>query len=330
MGIGACGPTFKAVEAAGEAGQRIASHTSAFDAASQICLEAAALTRQAANDACAMPSRNADRFKRLTAAVVAYATKLATLAKAKDVAVTDELNSALAAASKAEWSGLTEDANGAVASFANAVVVLLSAEYRTGVLEKTIRDVDPHLQSVLKALDGAILLQLEQIDDVKKGVDALTATMRSFPPPKRPSAQSLASASPAPGAVMPALRKPADTEQSRFNEKVQAFIDAEIARNKKHDGQDRDQAALDVDLIEASAAALVVMKHDLDEKRTAYGELRASLEAFGKAHATLAEHVGDLAAEDLLGRVTAVVKGAYASYHALSSPKPAASPGDGG
>src|SRR5260221_1081217 len=124
--VSACPQNFKAVEAAGEAGQKLSSHVATFDAAGLICLETAALSG-ALPTTCAVPLRNADRFKNLVAAIVAYSTKLAGLAQAQDIEVTAPLNSALAAASQAKWSGLTEDANSAIASFANAVVGVLSA-----------------------------------------------------------------------------------------------------------------------------------------------------------------------------------------------------------
>ncbi len=203
--------------------------------------------------------------------------------------MTEQLDAALAAASAAKWTDLTHDANGAIAEFANTVTGVLSAEYRAGVLDKTIKDVDPSLQKVIKALDGEISLQFDQIDKLKDGVDSLAGVMKDFPAPKRG----------VPGKEAPAA--PSSTDEKRY----------------------RDQSALNVTLVEAASASLELLKRDLDLKRAAYARLRVSVDAFGKAHAKLAEHVGDLSAGELLGQVVAVIRAAYSAYSSLPAPSTA-------
>src|SRR5258708_38218477 len=85
-----CPADFKAVQAAGVAGQKIEGRASAFSAASGVCLEMRALGGRAPTD-CADVEKLAADWDKVALAMTAYAAQLTALAQAKDVAVSDQV-----------------------------------------------------------------------------------------------------------------------------------------------------------------------------------------------------------------------------------------------
>jgi hypothetical protein len=334
--IAGCGADFKAVKAAGVAGQKI-DGTVAFASAAEVCYELRALGAKPADDCAALQTQGAS-WDKIASAMAAYAAKLGALAGQDDPSVTDQVNAALGAASKAKWTSLTTDQNKAVAEFANAVVALLSTEYRAGVLDGVIRDTDKHVQDV------SVMLETE-IDKRTADIDSLTTlaaqvgffeqtTPRpvAFAPPPSPPPAPAPAPVPTSGQKLASKVAPkaaaAPVAPSGEHEAFEAWTKDGF---KKLEGWTGDEAAFDKIAGQASGASLAMMVQDLAAKKHAYIQLKASIEGFRAAHSTLAKNVGHLDnVGQVLPQVVQVIQSAVAAVLAMETPAGKASPSGGG
>jgi hypothetical protein len=327
-----CGSSFSAVQAAGAAGLKIDANARALAAAEAVCAETRALGGTAPKDCPAVGQAAADWRDKVSATLVAYAKKLTALSQQKDVAVKDQVDTALGAASAAQWDSLKKDPNSALAEFANAVVGVLSMEYRAGVLDDAIRSTNPSLQRVAKLVEDEVDLRVGQIDALSGAARQLTLAVQHTPPakPLPPMGSSRTGAT----AVQPAekgrardVAAPISKEQSAINERHDGFDAWQSEVDHQLEGAAKDQAAANTNFGEATGASLAMLTTDLALKKQAYLDLKKSVQAFAAAHQKLAEHVGDLGAGDLLPQVVAVIQSAASAGVAL---QPASGDGSAG
>lgn len=186
----ACASSFEAVDAAGKLGQKIEGST-AFGAAAQLCRETRALATAPMPSAGAPAAKGATDCGALEAqgtewgavadALAAYAAKLSELASRDDPDIEEQVNTALASASREQWTALADDQNSAISGFANAIVQVLSMSYRAGVLDDIVGRMDPHVQRVGALLRGEAKLRLHELEALDKTVAQLVATYAVLP-----------------------------------------------------------------------------------------------------------------------------------------------------
>jgi hypothetical protein len=296
-----CGAGFKAVDAAGELGQEI-DGTIAQTAPAQLCADLSALAPRT-------PCPEAGKWGDVADAMVAYGAKLSALATKDDVDPEDAISSGLSGASDAKLSKLSADQNGAIAGFAKSVVMALSMAYRADVLADVIPSVNPHLQLVGSLLEGETKLRLQQIEQLESATKEVQSALASLPSPS--------AASPPPSPSTPPVAAPAAPAAPPV-----AASDPKLA------GWMRDQEAINQVSGQAASVGIALLLQDLQAKKRAYAELRASVAAFCAAHAELTKHAHDLSAKELLPQVIAIAKGAAAlreNFKAGPSEAPAGS-----
>jgi hypothetical protein len=317
-----CSENFKAVQAAGVVGQKIDGSV-AFGAAPQICYETRAIGAAAAEDCAALQAAGAN-WAKIAAALAAYAAKLSALAGATDVAVNDQVNAALSASSSAGWDTLTSNQNTAISQFAAAVVSVLSANYRAGVLDDVIKNTDPHVQEVSLLLKQEIELRISQMDSLS--VTALeVATIEQVPlppaptftpPPAPPPSASASSSTPRAKNAPPVASK----EPSAPPRQGDAFERWQLDLDERTVAWATAQASFDGNVGRSSGATLAMLIGDLAAKKHAYNQLEASIEAFRAAHSLLAKKVGNLSASELVPEVISVVQSAASVVAKLDAP----------
>jgi hypothetical protein len=331
-----CGADFKAVKAAGVAGQRI-DGTVAFASAAEVCYELRALGAKPADD-CAVLQTQGASWDKIASAMAAYAAKLGALAGQDDPSVTDQVNAALGAASKAKWTSLTTDQNKAIADFANAVVALLSTEYRAGVLDDVIRNTDKHVHDVSVMLETEIDKRTADIDSLTTlatqvgSFEQTTPRPVAFAPPPSPPPAPTPPPVPTSGQKLGSKVAPkaATAPVAPPGEHGEAFEAWTKDSMKKVEGWTGDEAAFDKLAGQASGASLAMMVQDLAAKKHAYVQLKASIEGFRAAHETLAKNVGHLDnAGQVLPQVVQVIQSAVAAVLAMETPAGKTSPSGG-
>jgi hypothetical protein len=178
--------------------------------------------------------------------------------------------------------------------------------YRADVLADVIPSVNPHLQLVGSLLEGETKLRLQQIEQLESATKEVQSALASLPSPS--------AASPPPSPSTPPVAAPAAPPVAASDPKLAGWM--------------RDQEAINQVSGQAASVGIALLLQDLQAKKRAYAELRASVAAFCAAHAELTKHAHDLSAKELLPQVIAIAKGAAAlreNFKAGPSEAPAGS-----
>lgn len=325
LALATAGCQFKAVQAAGAVGEKLAGHSAEFNSSVAICYDRNWIAPEpkeleAAKKECDAVQQNVKRWEKIAEMLAAYANKLSTLAKKDDLSVKDQVSSVLSDAGKAGWSDLKKDEVTGISTLAGLVVQLLSQGYRDGVLEDTINKTDEHVQVACAALIGGIDLQIKAIDAIQYSIDFHASRLMD-------ATKGVAGASPAPGGAAEAAPEGHLRETRELIDKFcaadKAKKNAELCAIFKKAGQELDghhaqhaapagahtpaggpeQALVNRRLAQASIVGLNLMKSDLASKRDAWENLGKMVASFQKAHGDLKAHVGDLKSDELLASV---------------------------